>query len=64
MNVGRIRADLRRGGRNLFLGLGEEEIRMPWIRVMLLEMSVADGFERWLTVARGESRIKSGFYYT
>ena len=31
MNVGRIRADLRRGGRNLFLGLGDEEIRMPWI---------------------------------
>ena len=53
MKVGRIRADLRRGGRNLFLGLSEEEIRMPWIRVMLLEMSVADGFERWLTVARG-----------
>ena len=53
MNVGRIRAELRRGGRNLLLGLGEEEIRIPWIRVMLSEMSVADGFKRWLTIARG-----------
>lgn len=34
------------GGRNLFLGLGEGGDKDALIRVMLLEMSLADGFER------------------